>query len=47
MSFGESVFLAGFIQKTVKGGSKRQIESRLSTVKTTPEGSRGHWKPRH
>jgi hypothetical protein len=32
------------IPENQQGGPKRQIKPRLSTVKITPEGSRGHQK---
>ena len=42
MSFGESVFLAGFIQKNRHGGPIRQSKSYLSMMKPAPENSRRH-----
>ena len=38
-------FLQGLF-KNHQGGPKRQIKLRLFAAKTTPEGSRGHQKPR-
>jgi hypothetical protein len=47
MSFGESMFLAGFNQKNHQGGPIHQSKSRLSATKPMWEDSRTLQKANH